>query len=129
MPRARNSTANNVLPLPVVPHTRVDRPAGSPPRATSSNPLMPVGTRWAISFAVMIDVLTDHSYRIWKAKCGSRPLVVTQITEHPAFRKRGQTNSSGNHDDHVLVSHLGLCSDIDHFEFVLPLQPGLTKQR
>src|SRR5664280_752428 len=42
-PRARNSMARSVLPLPALPHTSEGRPAGRPPPVTSSRPEMPVG--------------------------------------------------------------------------------------
>ena len=43
-PLTRNCMAKSVLPQPGPPHTRVGRPAGSPPEVISSNPGIPVGT-------------------------------------------------------------------------------------
>ena len=70
-PLARNSTANSVLPLPVVPPMKVARP-GSPPSATWSKPLIPVGIH-SIGLTSVISNLRAEGGRSERSDSLGRP--------------------------------------------------------
>src|SRR6266568_1333306 len=122
-PRARNSTANSVLPLPVVPPTNVDRPAGSPPSATWSKPLIPVRSR-SIGPTSVIQVSGRHAVGPAgtgrQAESASSAPVIGQVADHPPLRRRREPQDGRRGQD-------ALFGSIDHLQLVSARQERLAE--
>src|SRR6266567_1119348 len=130
IPLARNSTANSVLPLPVVPPTNVDRPAGSPPSATWSKPLIPVRSR-SIGPTSVIQVSGRHAVGPAgtgrQAESASSAPVIGQVADHPPLRRRREPQDGRRGQDALFLSEARLLGSIGHLQLVSARQERLAE--